>query len=168
MVREILTFPHSLLYKKSREIKEVDGRLTKLVEEMLETMYKAPGIGLAAPQIGENIRLIVFDLSDSQSPERRPHYLVNPVITAWEGTSVGEEGCLSVPGVREKVKRFARVEVKGLNLDGREKVWEAQGLMATMFQHEVDHLDGILFIDRLGPLKRRRIKGRLLKKGEGE
>jgi len=98
MVREILTFPHSLLYKKSREIKEVDGRLTKLVEEMLETMYKAPGIGLAAPQIGENIRLIVFDLSDSQSPERRPHYLVNPVSPRGKGHRWERKAAWVCPG----------------------------------------------------------------------
>ena len=164
MAKPILTFPHPLLYKKSREVEELNGALARLVEEMLETMYGAPGIGLAAPQIGENIRLIVFDLSDPEAPERRPHHLINPVITALEGEEVGEEGCLSVPGVREKVKRYARVEVKGLDLQGRERIFEAQGLLARMFQHEIDHLDGVLFIDRLGPIKRRRLKSLLLKR----
>ncbi len=164
MARPILTFPNPLLYKKSEEVREIDGTLVQLVEEMLETMYQAPGIGLAAPQIGENIRLIVFDLSDPEAPERRPHHLINPVITASEGEEVGEEGCLSVPGIREKVKRHAHIEVKGLDLEGRERVYEAQGLLARMFQHEIDHLNGILFIDRLGPIKRRRIKSLLLKK----
>ncbi len=168
MARPILTFPNPLLYRKSREVKEINGGLVQLVEEMLETMYQAPGIGLAAPQIGENLRLIVFDLSDPEAPQRRPQHLINPVITAWEGEEVGEEGCLSVPGVREKVKRYARVEVKGMDLEGRERVFEAQGLLARMFQHEIDHLDGILFIDRLGPIKRRRIKGMLLKKENGK
>ncbi len=168
MVRSILTFPHPLLYKKSRDVKELDGALVRLVEDMLETMYQAPGIGLAAPQIGENIRLIVFDLSDPEFPQRKPHCLINPVITAYEGETVEEEGCLSVPGVRERVKRYARVEVKGIDLDGRERVWEAQGLLARMFQHEIDHLEGILFIDRLGPIKRRRLKSMLLKKERGE
>jgi len=166
MIRSILTFPNPLLYKKSREVKELNDAVVRLVEDMLETMYQAPGIGLAAPQIGENLRLIVFDLSDSQAPQRRPHYLINPVITAFEGEEVGEEGCLSVPGVREKVKRYARVEVKGIDLDGRERVWEAEGLLARMFQHEIDHLEGVLFIDRLGPIKRRRLKSMLLKKKE--
>ncbi len=168
MARPILTFPNPLLYRKSREVKEINGGLVQLVEEMLETMYQAPGIGLAAPQIGENLRLIVFDLSDPEAPQRRPQHLINPIITAWEGEEVGEEGCLSVPGVREKVKRHARVEVKGVDLEGRERVFEAQGLLARMFQHEIDHLDGILFIDRLGPIKRRRIKGMLLKKENGK
>ncbi len=163
MVKEILTFPNPILYKRSREIKEVNGKLVKLVDDMLETMYKAPGIGLAAPQIGENIRLIVFDLSPRESKEKRPQYLINPVITASEGIVVEEEGCLSVPNVREKVKRYAHVEVKGLDLDGKEKIWEAQGLLAVVFQHEIDHLNGVLFIDRLGPVKRRRIKKKLLR-----
>jgi len=168
MARTILTFPNPLLYRKSREVAELNGALARLVEEMLETMYEAPGIGLAAPQIGENIRLIVFDLSDPEGPERRPHHLINPVITAWEGSETGEEGCLSVPGIREKVKRHALVEVKGIDLDGKERVYEAQGLLARMFQHEIDHLDGVLFIDRLGPIKRRRIKRLLLKKENGK
>lgn len=167
MVLPIITFPHPLLYKKSEEVEELSGEVRHLIEDMLETMYQAPGIGLAAPQIGENIRVIVFDLSSPDSGVRRPYHLINPVITAFEGDEEGEEGCLSVPGVRDKVKRRARVEVKGVEIDGKERRWEATGLLARMFQHEIDHLDGVLFIDRLGPIKRRLVKNRLLR-GEPE
>ena len=163
MVRRILTFPHSLLYKKSREVVNVNGEVAQLIDDMLETMYTAPGVGLAAPQVGENVRVIVFDLSDSKASERHPHYLINPVITAFKGEEVGEEGCLSVPGIRENVRRYSHIEVKGIDLEGREKTIEAMGFLARMFQHEIDHLEGILFIDRLGPLKRRRVKSKLLK-----
>jgi len=161
----IVTFPDPVLYKKSKELKDINEEIKELVESMIEIMYEARGIGLAAPQIGKNLRIFVFDLSDPKSEKRRPHCLINPVITAYEGEDEAEEGCLSIPNVRENIKRWAKVEIKGVDINGNERCWEASGLLARVFQHEIDHLDGILFIDRLNPIKRRIIKKRLLKEG---
>lgn len=161
-VLPIRTFPDEVLKKKAKEIENINGDVAKLAQDMLETMYQAPGIGLAAPQVGESIRLIVFDISHKEE-KPDPHILINPVITAFEGEEVMEEGCLSVPGVYAKVRRPAKIEVKGFDIDGNEVVMQVDGLMARVIQHEVDHLDGYLFIDRLSRIRRDMIKKKLLK-----
>jgi len=120
---------------------------------MAETMYDAPGVGLAAPQIGVLQRVIVIDVAAKNEP---PQLItaINPVVIHGEGETYEEEGCLSVPDFSANVKRHERVVVKGLSLEGQERIWHADGLLAVAFQHEIDHLDGILFVDRLSPLKR--------------
>ena len=161
-ILQIRTYPDEVLKKRACEIENIDGAIAKLAEDMLETMYEAPGIGLAAPQVGESIRLIVFDVSHKEEkPE--PHILVNPVITATEGEEVMEEGCLSVPGIYAKVKRPAKVEVKGYDLDGNEVVMQAEGLLARVILHEVDHLDGYVFLDRLSRVRRQMALKKYLK-----
>ena len=162
-ILEIKTFPDEVLKRKAEEVKDINAEIAKLAEDMLETMYSAPGIGLAAPQVGRSLRVIVFDISHKEG-EKRPYILINPVITAAEGLEVMEEGCLSIPGVYAHVKRAARVEVKGYDLDGREVTLQAEGLLARVIQHEVDHLDGVLFIDRLSRIRREMIKKKLLRK----
>ena len=125
-------------------------------------MYEAHGIGLAAPQVGYSIRVIVFDIEHPEG-EKNPQVLINPVILEAEGEEVMEEGCLSVPGIRAEVKRKAKVLVKGYNLDEKEVIIEADGLLARVIQHEVDHLDGILFFDRISRIRREMIKKKLLR-----
>lgn len=161
-MRPILIYPHPILRKKAKEVREIDGRIARLAGEMAETMYRAPGIGLAAPQVGESLRLIVADISH---PEGRPDLviLVNPVIAEAEGAVAMEEGCLSLPGVKAEVGRAARVLVRGYDLEGRPVELEAEGLLAVVLQHEIDHLEGRLFIDHLSPLKRDIIERRFRK-----
>ncbi len=159
---EIKKIPEKVLRAKAKEIVSIDDRIATLARDMLETMYAAPGIGLAAPQVGESVRLIVFDVWHTEN-KPDPHVLVNPVITAEEGEDIMEEGCLSIPGVRAEVKRSFRVEVKGYNLDEKEIVLQAEGLLARVLQHEIDHLNGILFIDKLSRVKRELIKKRIMR-----
>jgi len=153
MIRSILTYPNPELKKKSAPVTIITDAVRELARDMAETMYAAPGIGLAAPQIGAHQRLIVIDVSAGDEP---PDLIVaiNPVIAHAEGETYEEEGCLSVPRYAANVRRHARVIVKGLDLYGNEKTWKAEGLLAVAFQHEIDHLDGILFVDHLSPLKR--------------
>ena len=159
-VLNIRTIPDKILRLKAKEVENINGEIAKLAKDMLDTMYEAPGIGLAAPQVGESLRLIVFDIwHTEEKPD--PHILINPVITAKEGEELGEEGCLSVPGIRAEVKRSFAVEVKGYDLSEKEIVFQADGLLARVIQHEIDHLDGILFIDRLSRIKRELIKKRI-------
>ncbi len=165
-ILQIRTVPDEVLRQRAREVEDIDGEVVKLAEDMLETMYDAPGIGLAAPQVGRSIRLIVFDISHKEG-EKEPYVLVNPVITASEGTEVMEEGCLSVPGIYAKVRRAAGVEVRGYDLDGKEVVMQADGLLARVIQHEIDHLDGVLFIDRLGRVRREMIMRKLMRQARG-
>lgn len=152
-VAKIHIYPDPILQVKAAEIKRIDERVVSLAGEMAETMYAAPGVGLAAPQIGVSERIICIDV---RSPEEGKELitLINPVIIEAEGRHVEEEGCLSVPEIRENVTRAARVLVRGLDLDERQREIEAEGLLARALQHEIDHLDGILFIDRLSRLKR--------------
>lgn len=159
---KILTYPNPILRKKAEEIRQIDERVVALAREMAETMYAAPGIGLAAPQVGESLRLIVVDVA---YPEGEPDLkvIVNPEIVHREGSILMEEGCLSLPGVRAEVERASRVLVRGYDLKGRPLEIEAEGLMAVCLQHEIDHLDGVLFIDHLGRLKRSLIERRLKK-----
>ncbi|NVN98130.1 MAG: peptide deformylase [Geobacteraceae bacterium] len=153
MIRTILTYPDPELKKKSAPVTVINDSLRQLVEDMAETMYDAPGIGLAAPQIGVLQRVIVIDIAGGDEP---PELIaaINPVIVHAEGETFEEEGCLSVPKYAANVRRHGKIVVKGLNPDGEEMTWKAEGLLAIAFQHEIDHLDGILFIDQISQLKR--------------
>lgn len=153
MIRKILTWPDPELKKKSAPVVVINDKIRELVKDMVETMYDAPGVGLAAPQLGIHQRVIIIDISGKEEP---PELIVaiNPVIVHAEGESYEEEGCLSVLKYAANVRRHASVVVKALNLEGEEKTHRAEELLAVAFQHEVDHLDGILFVDHLSPLKR--------------
>lgn len=153
MIRPILTYPDPELKKRSAPVTIINDSIRQLVQDMTETMYDAPGVGLAAPQIGVHQRVIVIDIAGSDEP---PALIaaINPVIVHAEGETFEEEGCLSVPKYAANVRRHAKIVVKGLNIDGDETTWRAEGLLAVAFQHEIDHLDGILFIDHISQLKR--------------
>jgi peptide deformylase len=151
----VLQFPDPRLRRRSEPIEKVTDELRQLAADMIETMYDEPGIGLAAPQVGAPVRLIVVDTDwTEEGAERRALALVNPEILEREGKLVWTEGCLSVPDFTAEVERFERVVLRAVDLDGRELREEARGLRAVCFQHEIDHLDGVLFIDRIGRLKR--------------
>lgn len=151
-VREIRILGDPVLRRKAEPVETVDDEVRELIDDMLETMYDADGVGLAAPQVGLSHRVIVVD---TREPEVAPFALVNPVIVeSGEETDRGEEGCLSIPGLKEIVERPARVVVEGLDPEGNPRRIEAEGLLARVLQHEVDHLDGILFLDRVSALKR--------------
>jgi peptide deformylase len=153
MIRTILTYPDPELKKKSAPVVVINDSIRQLAQDMAETMYHAPGVGLAAPQIGVHQRVIVIDISGR---DEAPGLIVavNPVIVHAEGEAFEEEGCLSVPQYAANVRRHARVVVKALDLEGNEQTWRADDLLSIAFQHEIDHLDGILFVDHLSPLKR--------------
>ncbi len=156
----ILRYPDPRLHKKAAPVARVDDDIRKLAGDMAETMYAAPGIGLAATQVDQHIRLIVIDASEDKS-----HLLtlINPEILERSGDCEAEEGCLSVPGIYETVKRAERVKVRALGLDGLSFELEADGLLSICIQHEMDHLDGKVFVEYLSPLKQTRIKTKLLK-----
>lgn len=162
-VLEICKYPDPVLLKKAEPIKDIDPSLQKLIECMIETMYLAPGIGLAANQVGRPIRLIVFDVAPKDQ-DRKPTVLINPEIIESEGEQTMEEGCLSVPEYFSDVKRSAKVRVRGLDIKGKPLEICGEGILATVLQHEIDHLDGILFIDRISALKRTLYKKRVQKK----
>ncbi|MBI5606273.1 MAG: peptide deformylase [Deltaproteobacteria bacterium] len=162
-VLEICKYPDPVLLKKAETIKDIDPSLQKLIECMIETMYLAPGIGLAANQVGRPIRLIVFDVTPKDQ-DRKPTVLINPEIIESEGEQTMEEGCLSVPEYFSDVKRSAKVRVRGLDIKGKPLEICGEGILATVLQHEIDHLDGILFIDRISALKRTLYKKRVQKK----
>ncbi len=144
-------------------MEELNGELQGLIDSMIETMYAAPGIGLAAPQVGESKRVIVVDVSTRE--EKHPLIvLINPVIVSVEGKIDSEEGCLSVPGYTSTIRRSERVLVKGVDREGRPVEIEATGLLSRVLQHEIDHLDGILFVDRLSPIKKEFFRKRYLRK----
>ncbi len=145
-----------VLRKKSVEIEpeEIDDRFRLFIADMIETMYTCEGVGLAAPQVGLSKRLIVFDNVDA-GYQLEPMALINPEITEEEGSCRGEEGCLSIPEIKDMVERAERIVVRALDRDGNELELEAEGLLARIIQHEIDHLDGILFVDRLGSVKKR-------------
>jgi peptide deformylase len=165
MIRTILTYPDPELKKKSVSVVVINDSIHELVRDMAETMYHAPGVGLAAPQLGVHQRVIVIDVSDK---DEAPGLIVaiNPVIVHAEGESYEEEGCLSVPKYAANVRRHAQVVVKALDLQGNEQTWRADELLAIAFQHEIDHLDGILFVDHLSPLKRDLFKRRVRRMAE--
>jgi len=157
MLLEVLQFPDPRLRELARPIEqhEIDAELRELAQNMLETMYDEPGIGLAATQVGVAKRLIVMDVEWSEDGERRPRVLLNPEIVEREGRETSrDEGCLSVPDFKADVDRDSRVSVRARTLDWEEVRYEATGLEAYCFQHEIDHLDGVLFIDRISRLKR--------------
>ena len=153
-LREILVVPHPVLKQVSKPVEAVDDALRALMDDMLETMYAAPGIGLAAIQIGEPQRVIVMDLA-REGEEAQPRFFMNPeILWASEETAPYEEGCLSVPEIYDEVERPARVKLRYLNYQGEQIEEDAEGLFAVCIQHEMDHLDGVLFIDHLSRLKR--------------
>ena len=162
-IREILVVPNPVLKQVSQPVAKVDDALRALMDDMLETMYDAPGIGLAAIQIGVPKRVIVMDLA-GQDEEKAPRYFVNPeILWSSDDTAPYEEGCLSVPEIYDEVERPARVKLKYLNFDGQEVVEDAEGLFAVCIQHEMDHLEGVLFIDHLSRLKRDRAVAKVKK-----
>lgn len=156
----ILRFPDPRLRKKATAITDVSDKIRQLADDLLETMYAAPGIGLAATQVNVQKRIIVIDISEDKS---QPLVLINPEIISSEGEREHEEGCLSVPEAYEMITRADQVRVKALDRDGKEIEFDADDLLATCIQHEIDHLEGKLFVDYLSNLKRQRIKKRLEK-----
>lgn len=159
-IHHILHYPDPRLRFKAAPIAKVDDEIRLLIDDMFETMYAAPGIGLAAPQVNISKRLIVIDISEKRN---EPLVLINPEICLREGSQRSDEGCLSVPGISEGVERAARIVARGLDRDGKAVEVEAEGLLAVCIQHEVDHLDGKLFVDYLTELKRRRIRKKMEK-----
>ena len=161
-VLPILKFPDPRLRTVAQPVQQVDSYIRQLAADMLETMYAAPGIGLAASQVDQHIQLIVMDLSEDKT---QPQVFVNPKITPLSTeTAPYEEGCLSVPEVYDRVERPAQVRIDALDLEGRPFSLDAEGLLAVCIQHEMDHLDGKLFVDYLSPLKRQRIRDKLSKR----
>ena len=161
-IREILIIGDPGLTRTSDPVDGITEEILRLARDMVETVHAAPGVGLAAPQVGINKRLIVVDLSVGADTEAL-HVLVNPEIVSKEGESVSEEGCLSVPDIKEKVARPYKVVARGLDLEGRRVEIEGEDLLARALCHEIDHLDGILFVDKLSALKRKLIKQKLKK-----
>ncbi|HIC99919.1 MAG TPA: peptide deformylase [Piscirickettsiaceae bacterium] len=150
---DIKLYPDEILRTRCKPT-EMSDEIATLIDDMLYTMYEAPGIGLAAPQVGRDVRVIVADVSEDKS---QPIALVNPEIIATDGEIVYEEGCLSLPGIYAQVRRPAKVKIRGLNRDGQPVELEAEDLLAVCLQHEIDHLNGVLFIDHLSTLKRNRL-----------
>lgn len=166
-VLEILKYPHPLLKRRCKEVERVDGEIKKLIQDMTETMYQAKGVGLAACQVGDSRRVIVVDVSPLD-PDKEPFALINPEILSEEGEIEHEEGCLSVPDCVEKVKRRERILVRGLSPSGKEREILAEGIEAIALQHEIDHLNGILILDRISRLKRELYRNRLRKEKRKE
>jgi len=155
-IREIRTYPDPVLRNKTGRVEKIDSSLDRLIEDMVATMHAAPGVGLAANQVGVPLQLAVIDLSSRENEEQRHPLLViiNPEILAMEGSVTEEEGCLSIPDYSEKVKRAAKVKVRAQDRTGKSFEIEADGLLAKALQHEIDHLNGLLFVDHLSPLKK--------------
>jgi len=167
---KIRKFPDAVLKEAAKPVGNIDGKLSSFVESMVQTMYAAPGVGLAAPQVGESSRIIVLDV-DHEHPGKHLLKLVNPEIVEAEGSIIWEEACLSVLDYTADVKRAARVLVRAYTMDQKEVSIEADDLLAVAFQHEIDHLDGRLFIDRISRIKRelyRRKLQKLIKEGKAD
>jgi peptide deformylase len=162
MIRPILRHGERVLSQRSAEVGDITPEVQTLIDDMVETMYAAPGIGLAAPQIGVPLRIFVVDLSVGRTSGELIT-MINPVFVERDGMQLEDEGCLSVPGFNATVARPARVVVRGLDREGSEQVREGSGLLARAFQHEMDHLDGLLFVDRLRGIKRDLILRRIQK-----
>ena len=156
----ILRFPDPRLKKVAALVTKIDDSTRKLVADMAETMYEAPGIGLAATQVDVHKRIVVIDVSEDKSELQ---VFINPTLGQCEGSQTGEEGCLSVPGIYDKVERAERVSVTYLDLDGKQHTLVAEGLLAVCIQHEIDHLNGTVFVDHLSLLKQTRIKNKMAK-----
>jgi len=151
---DILVYPAPELKRKSLPVEELDGDLERLLDDMTETLRDADGVGLAAPQVGRNIRVLVVDVPLPESDEREFYELINPEIVSSRGFQVGEEGCLSVPGFFANIRRKNHVHVSALDRKGTRFTIDADGMLSRVLQHEIDHLDGILFFDKLRQLKR--------------
>jgi len=179
-ILKILTFPDPRLREVSKPVDKFNSKLKQLAEDMLETMYNANGIGLAAPQVGELIRMLVIDtrprdekgrryeyeeMSELEKSVKQPLILINPVIVEGEGKTTFDEGCLSVPTFYETVERFKVVEIRAQDLDGKEFTVKSDGLLGICMQHEMDHLEGTLFIDHLSFIKSNKIKNQIKKHG---
>ena len=156
----ILRFPDPRLKKVAQPVVQIDASIRKLVADMAETMYEAPGIGLAATQVDVHQRVVVIDISEEKNNLLA---FINPTLSRCEGEQIGEEGCLSVPGIYDKVERAERVTISYMDLDGKQRRLDADGLLAVCIQHEIDHLNGIVFVDHLSQLKQGRIKSKLAK-----
>ncbi len=152
-IKEIVTYPHAVLKNPAQEIREIDFELLSLVQDMESTLYRAPGVGLAAPQVGSARRLILVDPA-GRSGSGSLVTVINPVIVEQEGSQTGNEMCLSVPEIAVDIKRATRILVRGLDLNGKEIEMEAEGFLARIFQHEIDHLDGRVILDYASALKR--------------
>jgi len=159
-ILNILHYPDPRLRQKALPVDKVDSETRQFISDMFETMYDAPGIGLAATQADVQKRIIVIDVSEDKS---QPLCFINPVIVEADGEEVMEEGCLSVPGIYEKVKRANHIKVRALDREGKEFEMDAEGILSTCIQHEMDHLEGKLFVDYLSELKRQRIRKKLEK-----
>jgi peptide deformylase len=153
-VLPIYKLPEAVLRQEAKEVTEINGNVQRLIDDMAETMYAAPGLGLAANQVGELRRLIVFDVVHKEGKARKTQVVLNPCIVAAEGEITHEEGCLSVADFSAEVRRHAKVLVKGLDREGKAIEITGEGLLAVVLQHEIDHLNGILFIDHISRLKR--------------
>ena len=161
-ILEVLKYPDPNLKKKAQPVAKIDQTIRQLAKDMAETMYAAPGVGLAATQVGRPFRLIVLDVTPADQPKDLK-VLINPEIVSAEGDCTWEEGCLSVPDCSEEVKRKKKVVVRGQNLEGKTVEITGENLLSVALQHEIDHLDGILFIDRLSRLKRDLVKRKMQK-----
>ena len=151
-VREIRLLGDPVLREEAEPVEEIDEEIRRLADDLLETMYDADGVGLAAPQVGVSLRMFAYDVRE---PDQPFGVLINPVVTEEEGSEKGEEGCLSIPGLSAVVERADRIVIEGLNPEGEEVRLEADGLLARCLLHERDHLDGVLFLDRISPIKRK-------------
>ena len=165
MVRTILHYPDKRLREKGKKIEAVTPELRTLIDDMAETMYAAPGVGLAATQIGEKLQLFIIDIADADEPSDLKVF-INPEILESSGEVTWQEGCLSFPGVQEDIDRAAHVRVRALDRDGKSFEIEAEGLLAVAIQHEYDHLQGQLMIDHMGPLKKRLTHRKMVKRAE--
>lgn len=162
-VLDILTHPDKILRCKTQPVEQIDGQLQTLIDDMATTMYQAPGVGLAAIQVGHDKSLLIYDIAPSDQ-ERQLHVLINPTIVSKEGEVLSEnEGCLSVPDFRADVKRASRILVEAVDREGHPQRIEAEGMLAIVLQHEIDHLNGTLFIDRISSLKRNMYNRRIQK-----
>ncbi len=159
-ILDILNYPDPRLHTVAQPVKEVNAAIQRLIDDMAETMYDAPGIGLAATQVNQHVQLILIDISESKD---HLQVLINPKIVEKSGEQDYEEGCLSVPGVYDTVRRAEKVTVEALGRDGRRFSLKAEGLLSVCIQHEMDHLLGKVFVEYLSPLKRNRIKNKMLK-----
>jgi peptide deformylase len=165
MIREIKLYGDPVLREMCRPVEAVDDEVRALIDDLLETMYEADGIGLAAPQVGVPLRVFVYDVRD---PELEPGAFINPEIVSESGSVKDDEGCLSIPGLTELVARSERILIRGLDAEGEPVEIDAEGLLSRCLQHEKDHLDGVLFIDHLSPLKRRMLQRKWEKMSDSE
>jgi peptide deformylase len=168
VIRSILTYPDKRLREPGREVEQFDEALDALIDDMAETMYAAPGVGLAAPQIGVSKRLFIIDVATDEDEPSDLRVFINPEIVAVEGETTFNEGCLSFPGVREDIDRAERVTVRALDKEGKPFELEADGLLAIAIQHENDHLDGKLMIDHLSVLRRRLVHRAMTKRAAAD